>query len=240
MLSREGEELLARLRRAKEDLRAAQAKLRGKKPDEAEVREAARALVRVSQDVAVGGALERATLGTAAERGEREPVRGADLRKGAKVYVPRLRAEAEIVEVSADGMVRVAAGPLKLLIAASELLSAAPPPEPPAPKRSVHGEGGKRGRAEIAAAPPEVPIQTSDNSVDLRGLRADDAVALATTFLDRSLNAGRKVAFLVHGHGTGALRESIRKELKESRYVAHFRAGNSDEGGDGVTVVWLA
>jgi DNA mismatch repair protein MutS2 len=44
----------------------------------------------------------------------------------------------------------------------------------------------------------------------------------------------------VHGHGTGALRDAIRKELRESRYVAHFRPGTSGEGGDGVTVVWLA
>jgi DNA mismatch repair protein MutS2 len=45
---------------------------------------------------------------------------------------------------------------------------------------------------------------------------------------------------LIHGHGTGALREAIRADLKASPYVAHFRAGESGEGGDGVTVVWLA
>ena len=84
-----------------------------------------------------------------------------------------------------------------------------------------------------------MPIQTSDNSVDLRGLRTDDALSLAITFLDRSLNEARRVAFLIHGHGTGALREAIRAELKQSRYVAHFRPGESGEGGDGVTVVWL-
>jgi DNA mismatch repair protein MutS2 len=76
--------------------------------------------------------------------------------------------------------------------------------------------------------------------VDLRGLRADDALSLATTFLDRSLNAGRRVAFLVHGHGTGALRDAIRRDLRKSPYVAHFRPGEANEGGDGTTVVWLA
>ena len=69
---------------------------------------------------------------------------------------------------------------------------------------------------------------------------ATTALSLATTFLDRSLNEGRRVVFLVHGHGTGALREAIRKELKESRYVQFFRPGTNGEGGDGVTVVWLA
>ncbi|HEX7667546.1 MAG TPA: Smr/MutS family protein [Polyangiaceae bacterium] len=44
----------------------------------------------------------------------------------------------------------------------------------------------------------------------------------------------------MHGHGTGALRESIRTELSKSPYVAYFRSGTQDEGGEGVTVVWLA
>ncbi len=63
---------------------------------------------------------------------------------------------------------------------------------------------------------------------------------MATAFLDRSVNEGRRVAFLIHGHGTGALRESIRRELKTSPYVTRFRAGETGEGGDGVTVVWMA
>ena len=46
--------------------------------------------------------------------------------------------------------------------------------------------------------------------------------------------------FLLHGHGTGALREAVRKELARSPYVARFGAGEPEQGGDGVTVVWLA
>ena len=83
-------------------------------------------------------------------------------------------------------------------------------------------------------------MQTTDNTCDLRGMRADDAVSLATTFLDRSLNVGRRIAFFVHGHGTGALRDAIRKELAESPYIASFRPGQTGEGGDGVTIAWLA
>ena len=82
-------------------------------------------------------------------------------------------------------------------------------------------------------------MQTKENTCDLRGLRADDAVPFATSFLDRALSEGLKVVFLVHGHGTGALREVIRKELRESQYVSYFRPGTQGEGGDGVTVVWL-
>jgi len=96
-------------------------------------------------------------------------------------------------------------------------------------------------RGPQAAAPePDVVIQTSDNTCDVRGLRVDDAWPMLETFLDRGVNSGLRVAFVVHGHGTGALREHLREQLKKSRYVARIRSGNPSEGGEGVTLVWLA
>ena len=229
-VSREAEALLASVRRAREELRAAQAKLRSKKLDDQEIREASRALERVASEVAIGGELEPLFLPSERTEATRERVRATELRKGSRVWVPKLRAEAEVIEV-AGSQVRVAAGPLKLTVALEELRATSEPPREPAPLPRA-----KRGNEKEAL---ETAFATSDNTCDLRGLRADDAVAMATTFLDRSLNAARKVAFLVHGHGTGALREVIRRELRESRYVAYFRPGTQDEGGDGVTVVWL-
>jgi DNA mismatch repair protein MutS2 len=63
---------------------------------------------------------------------------------------------------------------------------------------------------------------------------------MAVTFLDRALGEGTPAVFLVHGHGTGALREAVREELARSKYVAKYRSAPADEGGDGVTVAWLA
>ncbi len=234
-LSREAEALMAGVRRAREELRAAQAKLRTKKLDDADLREASRTLERVASAVAIGGELE--SLVVPDREGVRARVHPGDLKKGTRVWVPKLRADAEVVEVAGTS-VRVAAGALKLTVQIDELRESAPL-EPETPSKVV----GKRAPGAAKSEAPEareVPLQTSDNSCDLRGLRTDDALSLATTFLDRSLNAGRRVAFLIHGHGTGALREAIRKDLRESRYVAQFRSGASDEGGDGVTVVWLA
>lgn len=48
------------------------------------------------------------------------------------------------------------------------------------------------------------------------------------------------MCFLVHGHGTGALRDAIRRELGSSPHVRNFRPGNHSEGGDDVTVAWLS
>ncbi len=229
ILSEEGRELMERLRRAREDLREAQARLRAKKIEPEALREAERAVERVSGAVAIGGDLERLVAPPAAAPAE--VVRAAQLRKGARVWVPRLRAEATVVDVSGD-QVRVAAGPLKLTVAVSELRAGTPPE--PSPSRP----GG--GRAPAPQPLEEAPVQTRDNTCDLRGLRVDDAVAMATSFLDRALADRQRAVFLLHGHGTGALRDAIRTELSRSPYVARFRAGEADRGGDGVTVVWLA
>ena len=236
-VTREAEALLVSVRRAREELRAAQAKLRSKKLDENDIREASRALERVASEVAIGGELESLVLPAERTQAPRERVRTADLKKGSRVWVPRLRAEAEVLDVTGD-QVRVAAGPLKLTVSADELRASAELAND-APSMASRGARSRRP-GPSSTEPLEAAMPTSDTTCDLRGLRADDAVSLATTFLDRSLNAGRRIAFLVHGHGTGALREAIRKELRESPYVSYFRPGTQAEGGDGVTVAWLA
>jgi DNA mismatch repair protein MutS2 len=115
-------------------------------------------------------------------------------------------------------------------------------PEEPAEPKKKAARGAAATGAPSSRDPSglEVALQTTDNTVDLRGLRTDDAITLAITFLDRSLNENRRVCFLIHGHGTGALKEAIRRELKSSPYVRFFRAGASGEGGDGVTIAWLS
>ena len=73
-----------------------------------------------------------------------------------------------------------------------------------------------------------------------RGQRADDAVAMAETFLDRMYGAAESSAFIVHGVGSGALRVAIHEHLaRDATYVDGFRQATLDEGGPQVTVVSL-
>jgi len=51
--------------------------------------------------------------------------------------------------------------------------------------------------------------------------------------------AGRDAIFVVHGHGTGALRQAIRSHLQSHKAIERFRSGEQNEGGDGVTVAFL-
>ncbi len=246
-LSKEAESLLGAVRRSREELREVQAKLRAKKLDATSVKEAEKTLDRVASQVAIGGELEpllASARADATQAANTAPLASAGaVKKGARVFVPRLRAEGEVIEVLADGQVRVQAGAMKLVLPVTDLRMSTPPAEREEPKKKPVGSLGQASPQGSSSKDPsglEVALQTSDNTCDLRGLRSDDALSLAVTFLDRALNENRRVCFLVHGHGTGALKEAIRRELKSSPYVRYFRAGNPGEGGDGVTIAWLA
>lgn len=226
-LAKESLELVGSVKRAKEELRAAQARLRHPSLDARQIADVEKAITQVARKVAIGGELELKP-----EEPSRDPVVRDAVAVGMRVYVPRLRTEAEVLDVLPGGQLRVAAGPMKLLTSIDEVLSAKPAKKAKQPKPP-------RPIAFDAAADPDVPMQTSDNTVDLRGLRSHEVVNTAEQFLDRCVSEGRRVAFLVHGHGTGALRQILREMLRTSRYVEQFRGGEPREGGDGVTVVWL-
>jgi DNA mismatch repair protein MutS2 len=81
--------------------------------------------------------------------------------------------------------------------------------------------------------------RTPERTLDVRGQRVDEAVAELDRFLDDSMSMDRDIVFVVHGHGTGALRSALREHVKRHPAVQSSRAGEPNEGGDGVTVVFL-
>jgi DNA mismatch repair protein MutS2 len=76
-------------------------------------------------------------------------------------------------------------------------------------------------------------------SLHLRGQRAEDALIELGKYLDKAYLARLPVVRIVHGKGTGALRQLVREELGGHPLVASFRSGAREEGGNGVTVVEL-
>lgn len=74
---------------------------------------------------------------------------------------------------------------------------------------------------------------------DLRGLRIEEAVDRAESFLAQSIQQERQAVILIHGHGTGALRDAIRDYCHRSPHIQEFRPGEPSEGGNGVTAVLL-
>jgi DNA mismatch repair protein MutS2 len=98
---------------------------------------------------------------------------------------------------------------------------------------SATAQAAERAEADRAGG------QTTANTLDLRGQRADEALGELEAFLDRTALEGADTVFVIHGHGTGALRKVVREYLATSPYVERFRPGGKGEGGDGVSVVSL-
>jgi len=71
----------------------------------------------------------------------------------------------------------------------------------------------------------------------LRQLTVDEALPLLDTFLHDRFRAGLHTVRIIHGKGTGVIRETVQRELKHHPLVKSFRPADSWEGGYGVTVV---
>ena len=156
------------------------------------------------------------------------------LEAGDVVHHLGLGRDVTVLGVDDDGVL-VSAGPLKMRAARSELAGARDG------RPVARFPDGDRGRAAMARATDAAPraLDGPRLRVDVRGLRADDAVREVEGFLDQAFRNGDEGVLVLHGHGTGALRQAIRNYLDESPYVRMYRPGESHEGGDGVTVVGL-
>lgn len=83
----------------------------------------------------------------------------------------------------------------------------------------------------------ELKRYAMSQTLDLRGYRVEEALDSVENYLDQASLANLTPVYIIHGHGTGALKQAVRDFLKESPYVAKFRPGEDSEGGDGVSVV---
>jgi DNA mismatch repair protein MutS2 len=80
----------------------------------------------------------------------------------------------------------------------------------------------------------------TNESIDLRGRRPDEALELLEKFLDSAMLDKKDRIKIIHGFGTEVLKKAIRQFLSKSRYVAKWKGGDSTTGGDGVTWAELA
>jgi DNA mismatch repair protein MutS2 len=79
-----------------------------------------------------------------------------------------------------------------------------------------------------------VPLQ-----LDLRGARAEEALAVLDRYLNDAAVAGYDRVRIVHGKGTGALRAAVREALVKHPLVRSHAEAARNEGGEGATIVTL-
>lgn len=164
--------------------------------------------------------------------------------EGMAVFVPKLRQEGQVVEVLKGGRCVVQCGGLRTRVRVDELRATSAGKS--GGTRTGKGTGvrsrarSKSGVAVTSASVPRArPLRTTDNTLDLRGQRVDEALDNCTRFFDAKLREQHSHVYLLHGHGTGALRQALRQELPASPYVQDLFPAHEDDGGDAFTVVEL-
>lgn len=229
-LGREAERLVDQVREVQRRLETAKKELREKVSTEA----LASAQATTADGGELLGEIDDLRLSLEPEPIETEEIDPDTVTLGDRVWVQRLRSTAEVVETATRGKVRVSAGMMKLWVDVSDLraIKQVLAPGPGASVRSSAISGQRPATTQT--------IRTSDNTLDVRGLRADDAEAMALAFLDRMYGSAEQSAFILHGVGSGALRDAIRGLLsRNDSYVDGFRTATQEEGGPQLTVVTL-
>ncbi len=235
-VERAAAESLAEVAAIRAELDAARKVLR-KAPTQREVDNAARTIGEARKKAGV----IREQMAPSKEAGpERPPLDLDAVELDAPAWHPGLERLVAITEVDRKrGRLRVRAGPLEMAVSVSEL------------RTPRAGDSGRpRPAAQTAPAPRDseeraidedqtLSLRTERWTCDMRGMRVEEALKAVDQHLDRAIVEAGPGACLVHGVGTGALRNAVQGHLKGHPQVAHFRLGRKGEGGAGVTMVWV-
>jgi len=170
-----------------------------------------------------------------------KPPPGFQPRAGDRVRIPRLGQTAEVLaEADDDGELTVRFGIMKMTVPLADVESlqgekaAVPPPKAkPAPKPTPAPKPADEDESPRAQAPA---VRTSRNTLDLRGSRVADAEVT----LDRAIASAQPgPLWIIHGHGTGKLRQGVQEFLKQHPQIARIEPAAQADGGSGVTVAYV-
>ncbi|MEM9922704.1 MAG: endonuclease MutS2 [Cyanobacteria bacterium P01_D01_bin.50] len=151
---------------------------------------------------------------------------------GERIRIPRLGQTAEVLTApDEDGEFNVRFGIMKMTVKLEDV-------------ESLSGEKVQPSvKAKPAAKPAPVPnpaesaplIRTSKNTVDLRGKRVADSELI----LDKAISEAVRAIWIIHGHGTGKLRQGVHAFLKQHPRISHYEAAPQNDGGTGVTIAYI-
>jgi len=173
------------------------------------------------------------------------PVERKTLHSGGGKVIPRLGARVKIGSLEREGVitaigeneVEVQVGNLRIRSRISDLRA---PNEEFVESPAKSSNTRTASATEPAAARPALFRPSPGMEIDLRGQRAEDALDVLGTYLDNAYTAGMPFVRIIHGKGTGRLRQVIREALKSSELVKSFEEGGDKEGGEGVTIAHLS
>lgn len=160
-----------------------------------------------------------------ASGGDRTALR--EVKAGDAVHVRSLGHDGVVVSVDLrQAKARVRTGSMEVDVGFGDL--AAP-----------HRQGREKARRPAQGAWKAETAESEERELKLIGLRVDDALDLLEPFLNHAFLNGLPEVRIIHGVGTGRLRDAVREHLSRHPLVEEFRPGGPYEGRDGATVVLL-
>ena len=162
-------------------------------------------------------------------RSEPIPKPSRPIQKGDLVEIPGVSTPAEVVGVGSDGTLQLKAGILKMKAKADEV-------------RLI--EDDERAAMKKKAPKPTRTAVTglrtaASRELDIRGMETLEAESVVETFLSTAVMGHLETVTIIHGKGTGALRNAVHDILRRNKNVKSFRLGVYGEGENGVTVVTM-
>nr|WP_245250538.1 endonuclease MutS2 [Youngiibacter multivorans] len=162
-----------------------------------------------------------------ADEREQERVKGTaakDLTPGKEVLLATLNQRVTVLtRPDRDGNVQVQAGIMKMNVNSSDLLESKETKE----------------QKQIRKREVRLNLKAVSTSCDVRGLDSGEATYRVDMYLDEASLGGLNEVTIIHGMGTGVLKEEIGKMLRNHPHVRKSRPGEYGEGGQGVTIVTL-
>ncbi len=153
------------------------------------------------------------------------------VKKGDKVIIASLNKQAVVQDKEdSKGMVNVIAGIIKTKVHISDLYLDTTLQKQKPKHTQFRNTQSKKSQNEVRSVHSEI---------NLLGFNVEDAILEIDRFIDMSLRTHLRTVYLIHGKGTGALRNGIHTYLKKHPSVAFYRLGTFGEGESGVTVVEL-
>ena len=151
-----------------------------------------------------------------------------EIRVGDTVELLNLGVKASVLAINKNGTYQLQAGIMKLTAKADEIYLL----ENDNPYKAKGGHPAHSGR--------EMQMAPMSSEIDLRGMDTVEAICVLDRYMDEAMRAKLSTVRIIHGKGTGALRQAVHQDLKRNKFVKSFRLGVYGEGEDGVTIAEFA
>ncbi|WP_309729108.1 endonuclease MutS2 [Chamaesiphon sp. OTE_75_metabat_556] len=162
-----------------------------------------------------------------------KPPPGFNPKVGDRIRIPKIGQKAEVLsEVDDNGNLNVKFGIMKMNVALADIESLTGEKATPLPKKS-----GAKVPGKTTTTTPVVAIRTSTNTVDIRGQRVANAESEIERGIGQAYQSG--IMWVIHGKGTGKLREGVHEFLTHHPQVDRFELAGEKDGGGGVTIAYL-